>query len=63
MVRIGIIGCGHWGPNFVRNFCQLSDVEVVAVCDKDSAKLKNIENMLADIQVYTDYQKILNDNT
>ncbi|UCD15275.1 MAG: Gfo/Idh/MocA family oxidoreductase, partial [Candidatus Omnitrophota bacterium] len=38
-------------------------VEVVAVCDKDSARLKNIENMLANIQVYTDYQKILNDNT
>lgn len=60
MIKIGIIGCGHWGPNFVRNFSSLTDVSVIAVCDKDTAKLKNIEDMRLNTQCCVNYQDILN---
>ena len=30
---VGVIGCGYWGPNLVRNFGQQDGVCVVAVCD------------------------------
>jgi predicted dehydrogenase len=32
-VRVGIIGCGYWGPNLVRNFARHPDGLVQAVCD------------------------------
>ena len=32
-VAVGVIGCGYWGPNLVRNFGQQHDARVVAVCD------------------------------
>ncbi|HEY0704018.1 MAG TPA: Gfo/Idh/MocA family oxidoreductase [Candidatus Acidoferrales bacterium] len=34
---IGVIGCGYWGRNLVRNFHQLGALR--AVCDSDSARL------------------------
>jgi len=33
MVRVGIIGLGYWGPHLVRNFSNLNDSKLVAVCD------------------------------
>ena len=38
-MKIGIIGCGYWGPNLIRNFNALDDVEVVAVCDRRRDRL------------------------
>src|SRR5205085_5876125 len=31
--RIGIVGCGYWGPNLIRNFRQTSDCQLAMVCD------------------------------
>ena len=30
---IGVIGCGYWGPNLVRNFARNAQCRVLAVCD------------------------------
>jgi len=32
-VRVGVIGCGYWGPNLVRNFARHPHSQVEAVCD------------------------------
>ena len=32
-IRVGVIGCGYWGPNLVRNFARHPNSEVEAVCD------------------------------
>jgi predicted dehydrogenase len=33
MIRVGVIGCGYWGPNLVRNFARNPGSQVQAVCD------------------------------
>ncbi|MDD5699225.1 MAG: Gfo/Idh/MocA family oxidoreductase [Victivallaceae bacterium] len=38
MIKMGIIGLGHWGPNLLRNFDQHPEVDVKIVCDKAEAK-------------------------
>jgi predicted dehydrogenase len=40
MTRIGLIGCGIWGRNYIRNFEHLDDVEMYALCDPDAANIK-----------------------
>lgn len=42
MLRVGIIGLGYWGPNLVRNFNDLADSKVVALCDRDTKRLKEV---------------------
>lgn len=33
LLRVGVIGCGYWGPNLVRNFARHPGSQVQAVCD------------------------------
>ncbi len=37
---IGVVGLGYWGPNLVRNFNQMPDARIVALCDADQARLE-----------------------
>ncbi len=32
-VRVGVLGCGYWGPNLVRNFARNAGSRVEALCD------------------------------
>jgi predicted dehydrogenase len=32
-LRVGVVGCGYWGPNLVRNFARHPRCQVEAVCD------------------------------
>jgi predicted dehydrogenase len=32
-LRIGVVGLGYWGPNLVRNFDALPDVELAWLSD------------------------------
>lgn len=32
-IKVGVVGCGYWGPNLVRNFSRNQGSEVIAVCD------------------------------
>ena len=34
MIRVGVVGYGYWGPNLVRNFSDVADCVVAAVCDR-----------------------------
>jgi len=41
-VGVGIVGAGYWGKNLVRNFYEIRDSNLVAVCDQDPDRLKDI---------------------
>jgi predicted dehydrogenase len=54
MVKVGVIGVGHWGPNIVRNFIEIDTVESVVVCDLDHAKLAAIKKKHPPIKTVAD---------
>ncbi|MBI5789672.1 MAG: Gfo/Idh/MocA family oxidoreductase [Candidatus Schekmanbacteria bacterium] len=39
MLNLGIIGCGYWGPNLVRNFMEAGECRVKTVCDLNPQRL------------------------
>jgi predicted dehydrogenase len=41
-VRVGVIGCGYWGPNLVRNFFSSPATELVAICDANPVRLESV---------------------
>lgn len=61
MVKIGVVGCGYWGPNLVRNFHEIEESNLIWCCDLDSNKLKSIKNKYPYVKITTDYHDILND--
>ncbi len=59
MIRIAVIGCGYWGPNLVRNFNELDDVEISAVSDLKPDRLQLIKKKFPNIDVTVDHNAIL----
>jgi len=62
-IRVGIIGLGYWGPNYVRNFARHENVEVAWVCDISPTAVKIIKNIYPTIKSTKNYKDILNDST
>lgn len=51
--RIGVIGCGYWGPNLIRNFIEIPESELVAIADLDQAQLNRMTTRFPQIQIAT----------
>ena len=58
MLRVGVIGCGYWGPNIIRNFNAHNEVSLVSVCDKNAAALEKIKNLYPEIETCADAKEI-----
>src|SRR5665213_545198 len=63
MISIGVIGCGHWGPNHIRIFSQLADSRVLMCADLDEKRLVSIKTLFPEILTTKDYREILNSPT
>ena len=61
MLKVGVIGCGYWGPNLIRNFVQLNESDVVRVADLDHDRLKHMQSLYPGIQTTSDYRDIVSD--
>jgi len=59
LINIGVIGCGHWGPNHIRVFSQLPNTEVLMCADINEDRLKNIKALFPSIETTKDYKEIL----
>jgi predicted dehydrogenase len=59
IVKIGVIGCGYWGPNLIRNFIELPGAIMVAVADLDEGRLNHIRTCYPQIPHLTqDYRNL-----
>ena len=59
MVRVAVVGAGYWGPNFIRVIEELGDSELVAVCDKDPAKLEKVTDQHPLVNVTDDFDALI----
>ncbi len=62
MIRIALVGYGHWGPNYLRNLQLIDDVEVVMVCDQNPQTFKKVKKFFPQLQTVTDFNIILEDS-
>ena len=60
MVKVGVIGCGYWGPNLIRNFNGLADVDLAMISDLDEGRLNHVGLLYPNTEKTTDYKKIIN---
>lgn len=60
-LRVGVIGCGYWGPNLIRNFVEIPHAELIAVADLDPNRLHELKNRFPDIRYLTQEHRDLFD--
>jgi len=61
MVRVAIVGTGYWGPNFVRIMDELSESQIIWVCDKDSTQFQRLSVLYPHLRFTDDLGKITGD--
>ena len=60
-VSVGVVGCGYWGPLLIRNFRNVPNCNLVAVCDVSEARLTHIRKLYPEVTAVTDWERFLTD--
>ena len=60
-VSVGVIGCGYWGPNVIRNFFEAPGAEVVACCDTNVRRLEGIRQRFPSVRTVQDPRALFRD--
>lgn len=62
-VRIGVLGCGYWGPNHIRNFSLLrsAGADIVAAADRDEARRKHVAELYPALRLEENAEALCDD--
>src|SRR4030095_7976814 len=63
MIRVAVVGAGHWGPNLIRNFDNKLTSEVAWVVDRDTKRLEQVRVRSPAAQLAPDLEPALRDAT
>jgi len=61
MINVGVIGCGYWGPNLIRNFYGQPEANLATISDLDEGRLNHVGLLYPNTKKTTDYKEIIND--
>ncbi|MFY9989222.1 MAG: Gfo/Idh/MocA family oxidoreductase [Chthoniobacterales bacterium] len=59
-IAVGVVGCGYWGPNLLRNFKALPNCRVKAMCDASEERLTHMRSLYPDVEGVKDFDWLLN---
>src|SRR4051812_9672101 len=60
-IGVGVVGCGYWGPNLVRNFRALPDCRMKSICDVSEERLRHLKGLYPEIVGETKVERLLED--
>ncbi|KPL19291.1 MAG: oxidoreductase [candidate division Zixibacteria bacterium SM23_81] len=61
-IAVGVVGCGYWGPNLIRNFLNNKTCQQVIACDLDKSKLDRIQGRYPSLKVTSHYEDLMDSN-
>ncbi len=60
-IKIGVVGCGYWGPNLIRNLRQSPDCQLKLICDASEQRLRHMRRLYPDVATTHRFEDLLND--
>jgi predicted dehydrogenase len=61
-ITVGVIGCGYWGPNLIRNFAENEEASLRWVCDADARRLERVARRYPSARTASDFRELLADS-
>jgi predicted dehydrogenase len=58
-IKVGVIGCGYWGPLLVRNFRALPQCRLKTICDVDIGRVKHLCALYPDLEGVTAPRRLI----
>ncbi len=59
MIKIGLIGCGAWGKNLLRNFANLPGCVLISCCDENPKQMERLRPNYPGIEFTQDHKDII----
>ena len=59
MLRVGVIGCGYWGKNYVRVLEELPETKLMGIADKVPSNLEAITRKFPFVETHPDHTGVL----
>lgn len=59
-INVGVVGCGYWGPNLMRNLRSLPDCRLTVMCDLNQDRIRHLQSLYPEVEGETDFNKIVN---
>ena len=60
-ITVGVVGCGYWGPNLIRNFRSLPDCRLKTMCDLNKDRLKHLKTIYPEVESSADFDAVVKD--
>src|SRR6185369_10335359 len=60
-LSVAVLGCGHWGPNHIRNFLSLGNVTVAWAIDPSENRRRYVHALYDRVRVSPDVDEALGD--
>jgi predicted dehydrogenase len=60
-ITVGVVGCGYWGPNLIRNFRSLPDCRLKTMCDLNKDRLKHLKTLYPEVESSADFDEVVKD--
>ena len=61
IIKTGVVGCGYWGPNLVRNLRQAQNCDLKVVCDASEARLNHMRRLNPEVAATRRFEDLLED--
>jgi predicted dehydrogenase len=59
-IKVGVVGCGYWGPNLLRNMRQTPDCQVSVICDASEQRLKHMSKLHPGVPTTMKFEDVVN---
>lgn len=60
-VNVGVVGCGYWGPNLIRNFRSVPGCSLKVMCDVNEARLAHLAGLYPEVTGETSFETLVAD--
>ncbi len=61
MAKLGLLGCGAWGFNYIHTLYSIPEVTIQSICDINEDSLRKVKKIYPNLRITTNYQELLND--
>ena len=58
-IKVGVIGCGYWGPQLVRNLHDMPNVQLVGVADSKPERLEFVRRHYPTVKAFSNHTDLL----
>jgi len=58
-IKVGVVGCGYWGPNLIRNLRQAADCQLAMICDTSETRLRHMRRLHPDVATTNRFEDLL----